>query len=208
MSPSTAVEQERADFLLEAQSKAVSLFEEIGRDLVRPGISGKALSKEIHELGQKRHGVRTNWHKQVVRSGPNTLCPYAENPPDRVIQHDDILFVDLGPVFEQWEADFGRTFVIGEDPVKEKLKDDLAPTWEKVKAQFKAKQGTMTGEELYGIACAEAKAAGWEFGGQHSGHLVGDFPHERIPNDKITLYITKGNNESMSKAGKDGNMRH
>ena len=52
----------------------------------------------------------------------------------------------------------------------------------------------MTGEELYSIACAEAKNAGWEFGNIHAGHLVGDFPHERIPNDKISFYITEGNN--------------
>ena len=51
----------------------------------------------------------------------------------------------------------------------------------------------MTGEELYSIACAEAKNAGWEFGNIHAGHLVGDFPHERIPNDKISFYITEGN---------------
>ena len=60
------VEQERAAYLQDAQDKAVALFEEIGRDLIRPGISEKQLSDEIHELGQKRHNVRTHWHKRVV----------------------------------------------------------------------------------------------------------------------------------------------
>jgi hypothetical protein len=32
------------------------------------------------------------------------------------------LFFDFGPIFEDWEADFGRTFVIGNDPIKHKLK--------------------------------------------------------------------------------------
>ena len=77
--------------------------------MIRAGVSEKELSKEIHELGARRHGIKTHWHKRVVRSGPNTLQPYNENPPDRVIEADDILFVDLGPVFEAWEADFGRT---------------------------------------------------------------------------------------------------
>lgn len=58
----------------------------------------------------------------------------------------------------------------------------------------------MTGEELYRIACAEAKKAGWEFGGPHAGHLLGDFPHERIPNDKITLYITERNQSEFTSA--------
>lgn len=73
-------EQERAAYLLDAQAKAMRLFEEIERDLIRPGISDKALSDSIHELGTRRHAVRTHWHKRVVRSGPHTLLPYTQNP--------------------------------------------------------------------------------------------------------------------------------
>jgi Xaa-Pro dipeptidase len=40
----------------------------------------------------------------IVRAGKNTLLPYDENPPDLTIGEDDILFLDLGPVFEQWES--------------------------------------------------------------------------------------------------------
>ena len=61
--------------LLDAQTKAAALFDEIEHSLIRPGISEKALSDAIHSLGQTRHGVRTHWHKRVVRSGPNTLRP-------------------------------------------------------------------------------------------------------------------------------------
>ncbi|WP_408909753.1 hypothetical protein [Streptomyces luteolus] len=39
--------------------------------------------------GTARHG-----HKRIVRSGANTLVPYRENPPDRVIGPDDVAFVD------------------------------------------------------------------------------------------------------------------
>jgi hypothetical protein len=60
-------ELERAAYLLDAQTKAVALFEEIERDFIRPGISEKTLSDEIHELGAKRHGVRTHWHKRVIQ---------------------------------------------------------------------------------------------------------------------------------------------
>ena len=127
------MEASRALNLKSAQEKATSLFDEIARTLIRPGISESQLSKEIHALGSERHGVRTHWHKRVVRSGPNTLQPYVSNPPDRLIEEDDILFVDLGPVFEAWEADFGRTFVLGSDPQKIKLRDSLEPTWKAVK---------------------------------------------------------------------------
>lgn len=198
---------QRVAYLLDAQNKAVSLFEEIERTLIRPGVSEKELGKEIFTLAAERFGVTNHWHKRVVRSGPNTLKPYAENPPDRVIEADDILFVDLGPVFEAWEADFGRTFVLGDDPVKKKLRDSLEPVWFAVKAKYEANPD-MTGEELYDLACEEAKLAGWEFGGQIAGHLVGSFPHERIPNDKISLYITKGSKEQMSRLNASGQKRH
>jgi len=48
-----------------------------------------------------------------VRAGRNTLAPYDENPPDLTVAEDDIVFLDLGPVFEELEADFGRTYVVG-----------------------------------------------------------------------------------------------
>ncbi|KAH8165480.1 hypothetical protein CIB48_g2783 [Xylaria polymorpha] len=149
----------------------------------------------------------THWHKRVVRSGPNTLHPYHENPPDRIIEADDILFVDLGPVFEAWEADFGRTYVLGDDPLKKKLRDDLEPVWKDVKSQFD-KNPDMTGDQLYAIARRTAEREGWEYGGEIAGHLIGSFPHERIPNDKKTLYIIEGNQERMRSLGKDGRQRH
>ena len=40
-----------------------------------------------------------------------------------MINENDILFLDFGPIFEDWEADYGRTYVLGKDPLKLKLKD-------------------------------------------------------------------------------------
>lgn len=201
------MEADRAASLLDAQNKAAQLFAEIERDLIRPGISEKDLTKEIHELGTKRYGVRTHWHKRVARSGPNTLMPYDENPPDRIIQPDDIVFIDLGPVFEAWEADLGRTYVLGDDPIKKRLRDATESVWHQVKLCYD-ENPDMTGAELYDIACDRAQVAGWEFGGNIAGHLVGSFPHERIPRDKITLYITRGNDTLMSQPSPDGKKRH
>ncbi|KAL1868362.1 hypothetical protein Plec18167_008287 [Paecilomyces lecythidis] len=207
MSGSTDEEVARAAYLLDAQNKAVQLFEEIERDLIRPGISEKTLSDEIHQLGAKRHNIRTHWHKRVIRSGPNTLRPFADNPPDRIIEPDDILYVDLGPVFEAWEADFGRTFVLGDDPKKKQLRDALEPVFNTVKAYF-CEHPDLTGEELYDVACQIANQHGFRFGAQLAGHLIGSFPHERIPNDKITLYISKGNQTKINSPGPDGHKRH
>ncbi|WOO78121.1 Xaa-Pro dipeptidase [Vanrija pseudolonga] len=192
--------------LREAERKAMGMFDEI-EGLIKPGVSEKALSDAIHQLGLERHGLRTHWHKRVVRSGENTLAPFEENPPDRVIQADDILIVDLGPVFEAWEADFGRTYVVGNDPEKIALRDALEPIWVDVKAQYD-KQPGMSGEQLYAIAVKAAQEKGYDFGAPLAGHIVGSFPHERIPKDKITLYISEGNSGSMISVGKGGYNRH
>lgn len=121
----------RAANLRDAEQKAIALFDEIEATLIRSGVSEKQLSDEIHKLAKERYGVRTHWHKRVIRAGPNTVEPFKEDPPDRVIEDDDILYVDLGPVFEEWEADFGRTFVLGEKPDKAKVavRDALDPVW-------------------------------------------------------------------------------
>lgn len=66
----------------------------------------------------------------------------------------------------------------------------------------------MTGEELYRIAVETAEENGWTFGVYLAGHLIGSFPHERIPRDKTTLYITEGNSVPMSSLGKDEQKRH
>ncbi len=198
---------DRAAALRGAQDQAASLFADIERTLIRPGVNESQLNEEIYALAETKFGVTTHWHKRVIRAGENTLHPYNENPPDRVIEADDILFVDLGPVFEAWEADFGRTFVLGNDPVKHRLKADLAPVWRAVKTDFQANPD-MTGEALYDAACARAQEAGWSFGGSIAGHLVGAFPHEKIDGDRISFYITRGNGEVLRSVDAEGHERH
>lgn len=235
--PPSLTEDQRAAALLDAQQKAAALFDAIERGgLLRPGVSEAALSREIHALGAQAaflppHGdgggvVQAHWHKRVVRSGPHTLLPYQANPPDRTLAPGDILFVDLGPVFEgAWEADFGRTFVLPPPPApapasseqqqedfeaKCRLRDALAPAWAACRDAYRARlpDGAMTGGELYARAQAEARRAGYEFGGAHAGHLVGHFPHERIPNDMVTFYITSGNDLPMGRLDGNGKKYH
>jgi len=193
--------------LLEAQAQASALFGEIERRLIRAGITESQLNTEIYDLAADMFGVTSHWHKRVIRAGANTLQPYNEDPPDRVIEADDILFVDLGPVFAAWEADFGRTFVLGDDPVKHRLKNDLPPIFHAAKARFQA-DPDMTGATLYEIARDLAAVAGWEFGGRIAGHTVGEFPHERIPGDRISFYITRGNHLPLRRADTKGRPYH
>ena len=162
----TRVEEEpRARSLLAAERKAEELFDEIvARGLIAPGRLESQVSDEVRDLGAELFGTSRHWHKRVVRSGPNTLEPYRENPPDRAIEADDIVFLDFGPVFAEWEADFGRTYVLGDDEHKLRLRDDLRTVWRAGREYFE-QQPDITGAQLYGHVVELSRAAGWDFGG-------------------------------------------
>jgi Xaa-Pro aminopeptidase len=201
-------ERARAEALVAAEGKAQVLFHEVTRrGLIAAGERESQVSDRVRDLGAELFGTRRHWHKRIVRSGPNTLQPYRENPPDRVIEADDIVFLDFGPIFSEWEADFGRTYVLGDDPVKYRLRDDLPRIWAAGRAHFEAEPG-ITGAQLYEHVVGLAAAAGWEFGGPHSGHLVGEFPHEAVDGDRIDSYIAPGNPHPMRRTDRAGRQCH
>ena len=198
---------DRKYFLRKAESKAQALFNEIeSRHLVRPGITEKALNGEVFELAFEMYGIKKYWHKRIVRAGVNTLCPYKENPTDLVIQSEDILFFDFGPVFDDWEADFGRTYVLGNDPDKLRLKKDIEEAWAQAKTYFDA-HPDITGRELFSYVCGLAENQGWFYGQNHCGHLVGNFPHERIQGEELENYIHPDNPTRMRDPDANGNPR-
>jgi Xaa-Pro dipeptidase len=204
----TELEQARATELREAQTKAENLFHEIeARGLIRPAITESSLNNDIYDLAKEMYGIETYWHKRIVRAGSNTMLPYAENPPDLTIGADDILFLDLGPVFEDWEADFGRTFVLGSDPLKEKLRIDVGQAFAEGKRYFH-ENPDITSCELYRHAQSLAIQFGWEFGGPIAGHLIGHFPHEKIAGDKVTLYVHPDSHLRMQSLDEKGQKRH
>lgn len=201
-------EETRTARLLWAQARAVELFAAVEQSgMIRPGRREVEVSKAIRDLAAEMFGVSRHWHKRIVRAGPNTLEPYRENPPDRVIGSDDIVFCDFGPIFEEWEADLGRTFVLGDDPVKHALSDALPVVWESGRAFFE-RHPDITGEQLYAHMTELAADAGWRFGGDIAGHLVGQFPHEKIAGDDIESYIAPGCDQPMRRLDRSGRICH
>ena len=201
-------EPTRAARLLDAQAKAALLFTAIEeRGLVAPGEGERAVSDRVRDLANEMFGTTRHWHKRIVRSGPNTLAPYKENPPDRVIGADDIVFADFGPIFEEYEADFGRTFVLGDDPVKHRLRDDLPKVFAAGRRFFE-NTPDLTGAHLHTEVTRLADKAGWELGGWHAGHLVGEFPHETIEGAHVESYVTPENDTPMRRTDKAGRACH
>jgi Xaa-Pro dipeptidase len=79
------------------------------------------------------------------------------------------LFLDLGPVCEEWEADFCGTFVLGADPVKLKLRDDIGKAFVEGQRYFN-EHPDITSVELDRHAQKLARDFGWEYGGPIVGY--------------------------------------
>jgi Xaa-Pro aminopeptidase len=193
--------------LLEAERKAIHLFDEAEtRGLIVAGKTENELNKQLFDLAFELFGITKFWHKRIVRAGKNTLQPYRENPPDLMIENDDILFFDFGPVFEDWEADVGRTYVIGNDSSKLKLKTDIELAWKESRDWFFT-HTNITGAEYYNYNVELAAKYGWTFGGDIAGHLIGNFPHEKIESESRDNYIHKDNHKDMFSHGALGTKR-
>jgi Xaa-Pro aminopeptidase len=194
--------------LINAEELAIQLFNEIeNRNLIKAGKTENALNTEIFALAKEMFDIDKYWHKRIVRAGKNTIFPYRENPPDLIIGEEDILFLDFGPVFEEWEADLGRTYVLGENQAMLKMKTDVENAWNEGYEFYKKNRDILIAADFYRFTSEMSTKMGWKFGHIHCGHLIGKFPHERIQGEETLNYIHPDNNLPMSKLDKSGNDR-
>ena len=195
--------------LIHAQQLAKELFETVEkRGLILPGKTETQLCNEIVQLAKDEFDVVHHWGKKIVRTGINTLQPYMADAPEQVIQKDDILFLDFHPVFNGWEADLGRTYVLGNDPLKLKLQKDVERAWHEGKDWY-FKQDRLTGAEFFTYATSLAEKYGYEFGNAISGHIIGAFPHEQ-PHDPLDLCLDVhlDNHTDILQLDMNGHPRH
>jgi hypothetical protein len=197
------------DFLgkmIEAEQLAFRLFDAIeSKGLIRADIFEKDLNQEILTLCKSLLKTDKFWHKRIVRAGENTLHPYRENPPNLKIKADDILFIDLGPVLENWEADVGRTYVLGNDKHKHKICEDAKTIWHFANEYYQNTPSIMA-SELYQFCQVHAQLRGWEFGGEIAGHILGVFPHENLEGLPKDVYVHAENNLLMHDLTKKKNV--
>ena len=195
--------------LLNAQYISVQFFKAIEQNnLIIAGKSEDQLNSELCELALDRFGIEKYWHKKIVRTGKNTLAIYPDTRPNRTIEKDDILFIDFGPIVEGYEADIGRTYVLGNNPRKLKLKNDIEAAWYDIQEWYQ-QQTTLRASELFQCAVEKAEELGWEFAGEIAGHIVGKYPHEQPPNPKsLELDIHPQNHNDIFLLDANGNKRH
>lgn len=165
---------------LHARSVSRDLVAEIGHQLV----SGMT-EPEAHVLAQdvfRARGITKLWHPTKIRFEKNTLCTFREeSDPTVKLALGDLYFIDIGPVVEGHEGDYGETFVCGpgSDPLISAGRDLFRFTEECWR------RDGLTGPELYDLASGRARELGFELDRRSAGHRCGDFPHALFHKGKL-----------------------
>ncbi len=196
--PATDAGRQRLAALQDAEGRAFALLDAIEREgLIAPGRSERAIEADIARLARADFAVTRDWHEGLVRAGVNTLAVAPDPMPERHVAADDMVFVDLGPVFAEWEADVGRSYAIGADPARHALCAALPEQFAKVRRHY-GDNPEITGAGLYAFAVASAEEAGWRFGGKIAGHVVGEYNHREWPGDRRLTRIAPYNPTRLS----------
>ncbi len=147
--------------LLQAQYTTIALFEAVEKKgLITAGKTESQLSNEINQLALEKFSIQQHWHKKIVRAGKNTQCSYPDNPPDVMIEEEDIVVLDFGPIVDGYEADLGRTYVIGNNTVMQKIKSDVELAWYEIQ-QWYHQQRFLKASDLYHYAVKKANEYGY-----------------------------------------------
>lgn len=159
--------------LLFARDTARDITYELS-SLIRPGMTEEDAHKLYKELC-KKYPVERQWHPPKLRFGPNTICNFSDVSLPYVLKEEDIFFIDIGPVIDGHEADYGETFSIGSDYAHKRICDAQKKVFEAVTRYWKMTGAS--GKKLYEYAKEEALKEGFIFNATQDGHRIGDFPH-------------------------------
>ena len=159
---------------LRARDLSKKAVKECGQKM-EVGMSETDGIKLIEDL-LKSNGMERLWHPTKFRIGINTLKSFSEKSDNSIrLKPNDIFFMDIGPVFEGHEGDYGETFTIGQDPIMEDTKKAAREVFWQTQSCWR--EEAISGKELYLQAQSIAKNHGFELNLKMDGHRLGDFPH-------------------------------
>lgn len=120
--------------------------------------------------------IDKKWHMSKIRIGSDTVKSFKEkSKPDITLKKNDIFFIDIGPVINNHEADFGMTFTKGNNPEFAKLQKASRDLFNQAKEYWR--ETGATGEALYKFLKVETEKLGYILDAKMQGHRLGDFPH-------------------------------
>jgi Xaa-Pro aminopeptidase len=144
---------------------------------IEPGMSEEDACRML-DVSLQRRGLEKMWHPHKFRIGRDTTKAFKEKS-DRTLRlkENDIFFIDIGPVFNGHEGDYGETFVLGDrpDPEYQKIKEASELIFKQTAKVFQNED--LSGEALYRFAEHCAKEQGYILNTHMDGHRLGDFPH-------------------------------
>ena len=159
--------------LLEARRRSIEAVNAAAA-MLRPGITtGEAIAMIDRQL--QAMGSAYNWHPTYVRFGADSVNTWHQpSQRERRLRADDIVVIDVGPVWDGYEGDYGDTFVLGDDADHRRCAQAARAVFD---AARQAWLGGMSGKALYAYAETLAHAHGCELVADVPGHRVSEFPH-------------------------------
>ncbi|HJA00115.1 M24 family metallopeptidase [Candidatus Collinsella stercoripullorum] len=168
---------EEVELMRSAQAITDAAFEHM-LSFLRPGLTEKQVRTEL-ETFMYDHGADGLAFDSIVASGPNTANPHAV-PSDRVIERGDLVLMDYGARYRDYDSDMTRTVVMGAPSDEQRAIYDLVRrTHEECAAAVHA---GVDGSDIHNLSVKIISDAGYgDFYGHGLGHGVGIEIHE-LPN--------------------------
>ena len=160
--------------LIEARHLAKKMAYEL-RDQIKAGMTEADAHKLYKDLCEK-YNIKKQWHPPKLRFGPNTLLNFKDQSQDYTLQEDDIFFIDIGPIINDHEADFGETFYIGSNLLHKKICNLQHRIFNDVRDYWQTTY--KSGAQLYEYAQKVAALNDVLLNIDQDGHRIGDFPHQ------------------------------
>lgn len=184
----TTSERFNLDDLLSARALTVEVVHSVAAQ-VQAGMKTEEVEAILtRELAER--GITKLWHPSKVRLGANTTKSFRELNDDVILEEGDPFFLDIGPVYQDHEGDYGETFICGQDiSGHSRLAHGVKQIFDVTKAAWQ--DDHLSGEALYQVAMNEATKLDLVLNPAMGGHRVGEFPHalhykgQLLPYDSI-----------------------
>ena len=167
--------------ILAARERSIAAVQYISERL-SPGMSS-AEARAQADTWLRALGAERNWHPTIIRFGDDTTCTSRDlGDPQRLLKENDIVFIDIGPVWDGYEGDYGDTFVLGDDPVHQRCARAARAVFDETREAW---LGGADGIALYAFAETAALRHGCTLVHEMAGHRIADFPHALYGRHKL-----------------------
>jgi Xaa-Pro aminopeptidase len=127
--------------MLEARRRTQAAVQDVARQVV-PGMAEEE-GLELTQRMLRAHGFEGDWVAPYLRFGTNTLKKYAEpSDPGVVLAHDDVWFVDVGPLWRGHQCDYAETFAVGKDPERHRMACDVREIFQRTQGHWRSTRAT------------------------------------------------------------------